>query len=285
MWIKYLTYAMLILSVIALWIPSKTKIRLWTVFLFIALVLAFISHIANTVAILAVVAFYVITLLYHKINNRFKYLLWVGVLVLGMLLELHLFPGFKNLLIWNKIHLTPDAMPFTLYLNFDKTIVGLIILGLTLNLASTASQWTKLLKQVACKLPIIIFIILILSIAFDYIKFEPKLPHNLWIWVVSNLLFTCIAEEGIFRGFFQESLSQLKYRYSEYIAIFIPAIFFGIMHYPGGIKYVVLAIIAGVMYGYVYKITKRIEASILTHFLLNLTHILLFTYPALMPSV
>ncbi|MFZ4115592.1 MAG: hypothetical protein ACOYK6_02570 [Chthoniobacterales bacterium] len=35
------------------------------------------------------------------------------------------------------------------------------------------------------------------------------------------------------------------------------------------------------LYGWVYHVTKRIEGSMLTHFLLNLTHLLLFTYPAL----
>jgi membrane protease YdiL (CAAX protease family) len=283
MWIKYLTYATLIASMITLRIPNKSKIRLWQVFLFISIILAFVSHTANILAVLSILAFYIIVLLYTKVHHKSKYILWVLILFLGLLLELHLVPGFKNLLIWDKIHFTPDAIAFTLYLNFDKTIVGLIILGLTLNLARTAIQWTEILKQVALKLPIIIFIILILSFAFGYIKFEPKLPHGLWIWIVSNLLFTCIAEEGIFRGFFQESLSKLKYKYAEYIAIFIPAVFFGLMHYPGGVKYVVLATVAGSMYGYVYKVTKRIEASIICHFLLNLTHILLFTYPALMP--
>lgn len=120
-----------------------------------------------------------------------------------------------------------------------------------------------------------------LSIAFEYIKFAPKIPQNLWIWVINNLFFTCVAEEGLFRGFFQESLSQLKYKYSGNIAILIPAVFFGVMHYSGGLKYVILATIAGVSYGWIYKVTKRIEASILAHFLLNLTHILFFTYPAI----
>jgi membrane protease YdiL (CAAX protease family) len=247
-----------------------------------SLVLAFVSQIANLIAILSILLFYGLVTMYSKSSSKLKAILWVFVFCFGLALELHLIPGFKNLLIWNKIQLTPDAVPFTLYLNFDKTIVGLVILGLTLNLAGTWVEWRALLKQVVFKLPIIISSILILTIAFGYSKFEPKIPHDLWIWVVSNLLFTCVAEEGLFRGFVQESLTQLKYKYSDYVAILVPAIFFGIIHYPGGIKYVILATVAGALYGYIYKITKRIEASILTHFLLNLTHILLFTYPALL---
>ncbi|MDQ5921618.1 MAG: protease family protein [Pseudomonadota bacterium] len=282
MWIKYLAYGVFITSIFSLWIPVKSKVKPWVILFGLSLILAFVSHIANLIAILSILLFYALVAMYNKCSSKLKNLLWVVAFFLGLALELHLIPGFKNLLIWNKIQFTPDAIPFTLYLNFDKTIVGLIILGLTLNLASTPIEWKALLKQAALKLPIIIFMILILSIVFDYTKFEPKLPHDLWIWVISNLLFTCVAEEGLFRGFFQEPLSQLKYKCSNYVAILAPTTFFGIIHYPGGIKYVILATVAGALYGWVYKITKRIEASILTHFFLNLTHILLFTYPALL---
>ncbi len=44
---------------------------------------------------------------------------------------------------------------------------------------------------------------------------------------------------------------------------------------------IVLATIAGVGYGWMFWRTNRIEASILAHFLVNTTHILCFTYPAL----
>jgi hypothetical protein len=56
---------------------------------------------------------------------------------------------------------------------------------------------------------------------------------------------------------------------------------FGLAHYAGGIQYVLLATIAGIGYGWIYWRTNRIEASILTHFLVNTTHIVVFTYPAL----
>ncbi|WP_250311072.1 CPBP family intramembrane glutamic endopeptidase [Rickettsia endosymbiont of Oedothorax gibbosus] len=280
MWLKYLTYITLLISVISLWLPVKGKFKPWQLFLSISLVLSFVSNIANLFAILAILLFFYLVFSYHKSSTKLKYVLWSLVFILGLMLELHLIPGFDNLLVLDKIQFTPDALPFTLYLNLDKTIVGLIIIGLTLDLASTCSELKILLLQVSYRLPIILLVIIVLSIAFEYIKFAPKIPQNLWIWVINNLFFTCVAEEGLFRGFFQESLSQLKYKYSKDITILIPALFFGVMHYPGGLKYVILATVAGALYGWIYKVTKRIEASILVHFMLNLTHILLFTYPA-----
>lgn len=282
MWIKYLSYISLLISILSLWIPVKCKIKPWQLAFSLTLILALVSHIASVVAILAIGAFYALLATYQRCTSSLKSILWGLSLLLGLSLELHLIPGFHNLLVLNKVQLTNDALPFTLYLNLDKTAVGLCILGLTLNLASTAHEWKTLLKQVGYRLPLIILVILALSSVLNYVKFTPKLPQSLWLWVLSNLFFTCLAEEGLFRGFIQETLNRFRYKYSAVIAIVVPALIFGLIHYPGGINYVFLATIAGILYGWIYHVSKRIEASILAHFMLNLTHILLFTYPALM---
>lgn len=39
----------------------------------------------------------------------------------------HMIPGFHNVLVFDKIQFSPDAIPFTMYLNFDKLLVGVII--------------------------------------------------------------------------------------------------------------------------------------------------------------
>jgi len=47
---------------------------------------------------------------------------------------------------------------------------------------------------------------------------------------------------------------------------------------------VVFSTVAGFGYGALYQLTARIEASIVCHFALNLTHIVVFSYPALVAS-
>ena len=66
----------------------------------------------------------------------------------------------------------------------------------------------------------------------------------------------------------------------EIAGLVMAAVVFGLAHYAGGVWSIVLATIAGVGYGWIFWRTNRIEASILTHFLVNTTHILCFTYPA-----
>ncbi len=76
----------------------------------------------------------------------------------------------------------------------------------------------------------------------------------------------CMAEEAFFRGFIQKNLSLMmkKIRHGDYLALLIAALLFGLAHYAGGTKYVILATVAGMGYGWVYLTTKRIEGSILT---------------------
>jgi hypothetical protein len=60
-------------------------------------------------------------------------------------------------------------VPFTFYLNLDKTVVGLIILGITLTLTKTITEWKILWKKVLCCLPIGMLIILVLSFILRYV--------------------------------------------------------------------------------------------------------------------
>ncbi|MCW8354408.1 CPBP family intramembrane metalloprotease [Marinomonas pontica] len=59
------------------------------------------------------------------------------------------------------------------------------------------------------------------------------------------------------------------------------AMLFGIAHMGGGVEYAIVASVAGLGYGGVYYLTKRIEYAILCHFILNGLHFLFFTYPML----
>ena len=104
--------------------------------------------------------------------------------------------------------------------------------------------------------------------------------ENMW----ANLLFTCTAEEALFRGLLQHQLTKhfINISAGKWIAVTVAALLFGLAHIGGGWLYVAIATVAGFGYGMVYQLTGRIEASIICHFGLNLTHILFFTYPALM---
>ncbi len=279
--LSYSPYIALFIGILSLWIPIKTAIKPWKLSLFIALILAFWHYDANWIGIAAILSFYFLVEKYQHTFSPWKHLLWGLIFLLGLTLELHEIPGFRNLLVLDNIQFTPDAIPFSLSFKLDKISVGLILIGTTLQLASTPKDWKNLSLKVIKRLPLVIGLLVFLSIVFGYVRWEPKNPQYLCLWMGSNLFFTCLAEEAFFRGFFQESLSKGKYKYASIIAVVLPSFFFGMIDYPGGFHYVFLATVAGILYGWVYHVTKRIEASMITHFLLNLMHLLFFTYPAL----
>lgn len=152
--------------------------------------------------------------------------------------------------------------------------------------AGTKVGWMEMFKTMVPRALVIIFLVAVLSFSFKFVWFDPKLPSSLPIWALTNLLFVCLAEEGFFRRFIQKylCLSLRNFNYGNLIAILITSVLFGLSHFMGGTKYVILATVAGAGYGWIYLRTQRIEASIITHFSLNLVHFLFFTYPALANS-
>jgi len=274
-------YGFFYLAVLLLWAPIANihkKQMVWGSVLIIAIILALITHQIDLIALLP------IGLLFSALYYRPKYISDVIIFIVGFgMVVVHKIPGFHNLKILNHIYFSPDAIPYSLYLNIDKVITGILIIGLTLPVIINKRDWWSLCKQLVSKIIIILPIILILALVLGFVRLDPKWPNSVYVWAVTNLLFACVAEEAFFRGFIQKRLGEFftKFKYGNYTAILLASIIFGLSHFPGGIKYVVLATVAGIGYGWVYFSTKRIEGSIIIHFLVNFLQFLLFTYPAL----
>lgn len=284
-----LTYGFLYLTVIFLWIPHFKKIPVWGFMLVSSILFGLIS---KRIELISIVFILLLACFAHCLQNTklsliIRVLSAVALLILSSGLELHILPGFHNLQVLDNVKISENGIPFSLYLNFDKTIVGIFILGILHPLITTKNEWVKMFKAIIPGLFLLIPIITCLSFLFHYVQFDPKLPGSLLIWSCTNLLFVCVAEEGFFRGFIQKylSLAFQNNKYGNLLAVSVASILFGLAHFSGGILYVLLAFIAGMGYGFIYFRTQRIEASIITHFILNLIHFLFFTYPALAGSI
>lgn len=205
------------------------------------------------------------------------------LLVVAAALMAHALPGFANPRVIDAVRFTPDAVPFSLYVNFDKTLIALGLLGLVHARIASAREWRGVLVEVAKVAPLTVAVVLAGSFVLGYVRWAPKLPAEAPVWFAVNLLFVCTAEEALFRGFVQGGLRRAwaDVRGGRWLALAAGAGAFGAAHAAGGWKYVALATVAGAGYGWVYERTQRVEASVLTHFALNALHFFLFTYPAL----
>ena len=289
-----LTYGLLSLALLALWFPTKdTKrvpVRVWHIFCGAALGCGLLFGNVQLFGLLPIVILGISCYCTASEHYTTSVRIIAGTImfVLSVGLSLHVVPGFSNPQVVANVIVSEGGIPYSKYLNFDKTLVGLFVLGFTCkNLLSKPHAWGRMLKQTAPISGITVLVLLVMSFALGYVRFEPKWLALFWFWAWTNLLFTCIAEEAVFRGIMQRYLvaGLMKYRYGATIGLVLAAVLFGLMHYPGGAKYVLLSTLAGLGYGWAYLRTQQIEASILTHFLLNCLHFVFFTYPALATAI
>ncbi|WP_050478717.1 CPBP family intramembrane glutamic endopeptidase [Herbaspirillum rhizosphaerae] len=216
----------------------------------------------------------------HRLWQYFGHALFI---VLALALSLHLFPGFHNPKVFGPERITADAVPFTMYLNLDKPLVGFWLVLLfpwirpsrDLRAALIAGVSTALIATAAC---------MALAVVLGMVAWIPKFPAVSWLWMLNNLLLVSFAEEAFFRGYLQGGISRMlkQYPYKDALAIGVVALFFGLSHAAGGWQLMVLASIAGVGYGLAYRF-GGFQAAVLSHFFLNSAHFFLFTYPALQP--
>src|ERR1700730_7422907 len=199
----------------------------------------------------------------------------------ALLLSLHRLPGFRNPVLMGPISFTPDAIPFKLYLNFDKSAVGFALILLYAPLCRTRGVRRTFTVGMS-GIVLALLITLPPALLFGAVRWEPKYPQDLWLWALANLLLVAFAEEALFRGFLQETLSRWfnDIRGSSEVAIGAAATAFGAFHYASGPSMILLASIAGLAYWFAYN-RGGLLASVLADFCLNLCHILLFTYPLL----
>ncbi|MEA1652821.1 CPBP family intramembrane glutamic endopeptidase [Nitrospirillum sp. BR 11164] len=202
-------------------------------------------------------------------------------LALAVALSAHLWPGFHNPRVMGPARITPDAVPFSLYLNLDKPLAGLwLLLAIPAirdlrppraTLTAAAAGWLG--ASAAC---------LAAALTLGAVAWAPKYPAGAGLWLVDNLAFVTVAEEALFRGYIQGGLTRLleRWRWGETAALLAAATLFGLAHLGGGPRWVVLGAIAGVGYGLAYR-RGGLPAAILAHVSLNATHFLLFTYPML----
>jgi uncharacterized protein len=287
-----LPYLWLSLAIVWLWLPPQGAAwRLWSrlgvsaVWLALAIGHAYASGIVSVVGIGAIAAFGLLCYACSRETSRsFNILLTLAAIAFSLALMAHVVPGFSNTLIVRDAVLTPGAVPYTLYMNFDKGQIGVFLLAFGPPLIASRPEWMAMLRTALPGTAALIVVLMACALLIGRVRLGPKWPDFLPIWLWSNLLFTCAAEEALFRGVIQRQLQgpESSGMSSKSVGgLILAAIIFGAAHYAGGLWSVVLATIAGLGYGWVFWRTDRIEASILTHFLVNTAHILGFSYPAL----
>jgi membrane protease YdiL (CAAX protease family) len=161
--------------------------------------------------------------------------------------------------------------------------MGLFPLALLVPLAKSRQDWIVVLKSlvIGCA---IIAVLAALAIATGVARWDSQLPSHMGVRVLSNLILTCIPEEGFYRGFVQKTLGDYfkNMKMGNLWALIVASLVFAMSHmyWSPNLGVLVFALLAGLFYGGIYLLSGKIESAILCHFLFNLTHMTFFYYHA-----
>ena len=168
-------------------------------------------------------------------------------------LLLHAVPGFDNPRVLDAVLVSPDAVPYTKYLNFDKGVVGLFVLGLYAPDRAARDPLRRYLPQLLWQFAAVASVVLLLSLAAGFVRWDPKFPAWSPAWLWSMVFLTALPEETLFRGLAQEWLTSRlgPGSPSGVFAAIAVGVAFGVAHLAGGPLYVALAAVAGAGYGWI----------------------------------
>jgi len=267
------------ITFLCLWLPNE---RVWQASYLLLLVIGLIAGSLTYLALIPAI-FLIFSLKWYKHRKPYFVLVLFAILAVAIGLGLHVVPGFNNYQHLSGVSLSPTAADFDIWFNYDKSMFGLLAIGIVLR-KDLIRSFSELKLAISAFLPLAIFgitLVYLLGIALGYSSFDWTPSLVFLPWALKNIVFTVLAEEMVFRGLIQRELS-LRFNTNNigaHLSVVVPGILFGVAHFGGGLYYVLLSSVAGILYGYTYKITGRIEAPIATHFLLNAGHFLFFSYP------
>ena len=284
------TYVLLALSICAVWLPSlqfRNGLNLppWLVLFCFAIGSAYATGIIHVAALpsLALLLLFASLAARNRATRAQGFVFGTGTALLALALAMHRLPGFNNPVLLADIRFSPDAAPFTLYANFDKGAVGLVLLALLCRRAKSFTDFSYAMRAALPVMTATTVVVLLTSVGIGFVRAEFKLSSHILMFCAANLFFAVIAEEAFFRGFLQERLASIfsSIQLGKVLAIAVSALLFGAAHFAGGAKFAALATLAGVGNALAYARSRRIEGAIATHFVLNTVHFLGFTYPYL----
>lgn len=204
------------------------------------------------------------------------------LLVISYQLLCNTLPGFGEAVVFADVILGHSVFGSSLKLHFNQAMVGLILFGV---LVTPIRSWKELKTALwyARYAPILltaVYAIGVMQWLSEDFKFN---QYVAWYWL-ANLFFVCIAEEAFFRVLIQRRLEGYiggKGNETIYLAAVITAVIYTITHYNPAIPIpeMPLVFLSGLVFGYVYAATRRIELSILCHLFYNGITMMVFVYP------
>ena len=282
------TFGLLAAAMLTVWAPRVTtspSARSWWVLPFAAtLLLAQGAGLVDTAGLAALFALVTACRLGSQApEGALRGFALAVMLAMSAGLLAHALPGFTNPRVLDGVRLSADSASYTKYLNFDKGVLGLFLIGLYAPERALRRAPRAALIEAAWRFAVVGAAVMALTVAVGYAHWDPKVPSWWPLWLGSMIFLTALPEEALFRHVIQDGLHHWlgDSPRAQWTAMLGATALFGLSHLAGGWTYVGLATAAGLGYGLVYAITGSVAATVAAHTALNLLHLLLFSYPSL----
>lgn len=281
--VKMCAFFAFFVGFLSMWI-KKTPL-IWGAFFLLSFALAYETGVVEMEALLPIIILGCLQWgLKYNLKGITRGVTVVFAIVVSLGLWMHKFPGFHNWKIMEAT-LSPGAISYRLWMNYDKPWVAVFVLAFLLPLVSSWQEFRKVLKMSLPWIALSVAGLAALGFFSGIIKYDPKLPDMTVGFILVNFFLVAIPEEVFMRGFVQKELCDFlgKGFFSELLGIVLTSALFTALHvfWISNLAFLSLVFVAGVVFGTLYQYTKSIEASILAHFLFNMLHFLFLTYPIL----
>lgn len=205
----------------------------------------------------------------------------LAVFAFALAMAIPVLPGFIRVELVPAQVLSEGAAPYALAVGFPKVVAGVLVLGLINPSLVSPFGLGRVLWNALPVFVVTTALVVVCALALGYTRFAPHWNALFLPWALVNLFSTCLAEEAFFRGFVQHELGRAGPNRALWggLGLIVGAVLFGLVHYAGGVNYVIAGAVAGLGYGLAFLRTQRIEAAMLVHFGVNAAHFLLFVYP------
>lgn len=192
----------------------------------------------------------------------------------------HQVPGFNNLCVIKNKKLSDHSSAYTMWWNMDKVCAGILpAMILTTNKEVSPHFLTQ---RTAIYSLFSLFVSVFPGYGLGLLKIDLGLKKQAMIWMLTNFLFVSACEEIMVRLLWQKGLNQF---FESSHATIAANLLFAAMHVQ---KANVTSLILGILtfgaatgYAMAFEETNHILSATCAHFLLNLAHRLVFTYPSI----
>lgn len=208
----------------------------------------------------------------------------LAFIAMAWVLYLHAYPpgDLTQVSILEKAPIGDSIFQITRYARFDLSFLACFAYSLFFAQGLAPLNFRTVLRSLW---PIPLFVLMYFAFSFSlWLYWEPKLDAKAIFYAFFYLVSSALIIEVFSRGLIQDQLEALlggPFRENTYLALVITAIVTAAWlsvwsNFPRQPASVFLtALICGLAYG----LSRRIEAAILTHWLMHAVHLLLFTYP------